>query len=169
MGCIASLSCNNYYTYSRFVCYVHYYKCRQERPPAHAQVSHILCCMRFGNRLRTAIERMLGFTNRQCAVSLLSGFLLAALLAVAIGCAAAVFAEGRITELLSESELLFDTTFTIGPLGQDASAIESSVNAKLYSALTGLGLFAAAAVISAAFTFSNIKKEPLKLLGSRGE
>jgi len=52
------------------------------------------------NKLRTAIERMLGYTKKQCAVSLLSGFLLIAALAVAAGCAAGIAAEGQITNRL---------------------------------------------------------------------
>ncbi|MDR1299634.1 MAG: hypothetical protein LBJ84_05225, partial [Oscillospiraceae bacterium] len=52
------------------------------------------------NKLRTAIERMLGFTKAQCAASLLSGFLLAAAVSTVIGCAAGLFAEGQITDKL---------------------------------------------------------------------
>ena len=120
------------------------------------------------NKMRTAIERMLGYTKRQCAVSVLSGFLLTAVIAIAIGSAAAMFAEGFVLELAAGQEY-YDTMYTVGTLGQDAEEIEITANPALSSIAAGLGLLAATALISAAFTRANLKKEPLLLLGAKNE
>lgn len=120
------------------------------------------------NKLRTAIERMLGYTKRQSAASLLSGFLLAAALAVTVGCVSGIVAEGQITDKLTSQEY-YDTSFTVGPLGRDEIELEKSTVSALYSPAAGLLLLLATASISAGFMRRNVKEEPLKLLGGRKE
>jgi putative ABC transport system permease protein len=120
------------------------------------------------NTMRTAIERMLGYTKKQCAVSLMSGFLLAAAIAVTVGCVAGIVAEGQITNRVTSQEY-YDNSFTIGPLGSDAVVLEKNASSALYSPAAGLALLLAAALISAVFMRGNVKEEPLKLLGGRKE
>jgi hypothetical protein len=120
------------------------------------------------NRLRTAIERMLGYTKKQCAASLLCGFLLTAALAVAVGCAAGIIAEGQITAKLVSQEY-YDTSFTIGSLGGGGIELEKSAISALFSPFAGLALLIVTALVSSAFMHGNVKQEPLRLLGGRKE
>ena len=120
------------------------------------------------NKLRTAIERMLGYTKKQCAVSLLSGFLLIAASAVTVGCVAGIVAEGQITQRLVSQEY-YDTSFTVGPLGSDSAELEKTTVSALFSPAAGLALLIVTGLISAAFMRGNTRKEPLKLLGGRQE
>jgi hypothetical protein len=120
------------------------------------------------NKLRTAVERMLGYTKRQCAASLLSGFLLAAAIAVAIGCGAGVYAEGAITKSVSSKEY-YDTSYTIGPLGDGGAAIPESAASALYSPAAGLALLIVTCAVSGAFMRGNVSAEPLAALSGKGE
>ncbi len=120
------------------------------------------------NKMRTAIERMLGYTKRQSAASLLSGFLLAAVLAVTVGCVAGILAEGQITDKLTSQEY-YDTSYTIGPLGCGRIELEKNTVSALYAPAAGLALLLVTGLISAAFVHGNVKEEPLKLLGGRKE
>jgi hypothetical protein len=118
------------------------------------------------NKSRSAIERMLGYTKKQCAASLLSGFLLTAALSMAIGCALGACAEGMITESITSREY-YDTSFTVGPLGREGVNFRDSDVSPLYAPGTGLVLWLVTGLISAAFTRGSVKEEPLKLLGGK--
>ena len=118
------------------------------------------------NKMRTAIERMLGYTKKQCAVSLLSGFFVSALIAVAVGCAAGVLAQGYITGGIAQ-QAYFDTSFTIGPLGQYGMQLEEAGISAFYAPISGLALLIECVIVSAIFMRGNVKEEPLKLLGGK--
>jgi hypothetical protein len=120
------------------------------------------------NRLRTAVERMLGYTKRQCAASLLSGFLLAAAIAVAIGCGAGAYAEGEITKSVSSKEY-YDTSYTIGPLGESGAQLEDTGVSPLYAPAAGLLLLLVTCAVSGAFMRGNVSREPLAVLGGKAE
>ena len=120
------------------------------------------------NIMRTAIERLLGYTSRQCAVSLLSGFLLAAILSVAVGCAAGILTERLITDSI-DSQVYFDTSFTIGPLGQNVIKFEEPKTSMIYAPVAGMLQLIATVIVSLVFMRANVKKEPLILLGGREE
>lgn len=120
------------------------------------------------NKMRTAIERMLGYTKKQCAASLLSGFLLVAALAVTIGCVAGIAAEGQITKRLTSQDY-YDISYTIGPLGRDGVELEENAVSVLYSPAAALALLLVTGLISSAFIRGNVKEEPLRLLGGRKE
>ena len=120
------------------------------------------------NKMRTAIERMLGYTKRQCAASLLSGFLLVAIIAIVIGCAAGMLVEGRITDSL-KGEQQYDTTYSMGVTDEGEAELELVSISSLYSPASGAALLLATALISAAFVRAGIKHEPLLLLGSKNE
>jgi predicted lysophospholipase L1 biosynthesis ABC-type transport system permease subunit len=118
------------------------------------------------NRMRTAIERMMGYTKKQCAASLLCGFLLAAALSVALGCAVGAVAQGQITDGLVSREY-YDTSFTTGVLGSEGVALVETDVSSLFSPIAGLALLTVMGVVSAAFMRGNVKQEPLALLGER--
>jgi hypothetical protein len=120
------------------------------------------------NKLRTAVERMLGHTKRQCAASLLSGFLLAAALAAAAGCAAGIAAEGQITDKLTSQEY-YDTAFTMGLLGSGGAKPAETPMSAPAAAASGLALLLVTGAVSAAFTRANVNAEPLRLLGGGKE
>ncbi|NLA86897.1 MAG: hypothetical protein GX847_06350 [Clostridiales bacterium] len=120
------------------------------------------------NKMRTAIERMLGYTKKLSAISLLSGFFLAAALAVTVGCVIGIVAEGQITAKLTSQEY-YDTSYTIGPLGHDGIELEKDSISALYAPAAGLALLLVTGLISTAFIRGNVKEEPLKLLGGRKE
>ena len=120
------------------------------------------------NKTRSAYERALGYTKKQCAVSLLSGFLLAAAVAIAVGGAAGVYMEGRITSGLLYQEL-YDTSYTIGPLGRGDVTIDEFDAPAAYAPLAGLALLIATAAISSAFMYANLKDEPLIMLSGKQE
>ena len=118
------------------------------------------------NIMRTAIERLLGYTKAQCTVSLLTGFLLSAVFSVAVGCTAGVLAERLITDSI-ETQVYFDTSFTIGPLGQTVATFEAPEISAVYAPAAGLLLLIVTAIVSFVFMLDNLRKEPLKLLSMR--
>jgi hypothetical protein len=120
------------------------------------------------NKLRTAIERTIGYTKKQCVVSLLSGFLITAALAVAVGCAAGAIAEGRITDRLASQEY-YSTKYTIGPIRSGGVELEEDTVSALFSPAAGLALLALTGLVSVAFVRGNVKQEPLMLLSGRKE
>jgi len=115
------------------------------------------------NKLRTAIERMLGYSRKQCVVSLLAGFLLAAVLAITLGSAVGLFTESKITGTLATQEY-YDTSFTQGAL-KDSVDISDISASPAFAPLVGLALFAVIALISLVFIRRNINEEPLVILG----
>jgi hypothetical protein len=118
------------------------------------------------SKMRTAIERMLGYTKKQCAASLLWGFLLAAALSVAAGCAIGAVAQGQITDSLVSREY-YDMSFTTGVLGSESVALVENDVSALFSPVAGAALLAVTGVVSAVFIRGNVKQEPLALLGGR--
>ena len=118
------------------------------------------------NRTRTAIERMLGFTKMQCAASLLAAFLLAAVLAVAAGSVTGAYAEKRISDSVATKDY-YDTTCTIGPLGEKGKGLEVVEVSPLYAPAAGAALLALTVIVSAFFMRGNVKGEPLKLLSGK--
>ena len=118
------------------------------------------------NRLRTAIERMLGFTKGQCAASLLSGFFIIAFAAIICGCALSARAESIVISRL-EGQEYYDTTFTMGMVEEDAIEVEIVAVSSLYAPAIGLIMVVATSLIAGVFARSSIKAEPLLLLQAR--
>jgi hypothetical protein len=118
------------------------------------------------NKIRTAIERMLGYTKKQCVASLLCGFLLVAALSVAVGCFIGVKAQGQITDSLVSREY-YDMSFTTGVLGSEGVALVETAASALFSPVAGLALLVVTGLVSVAFIHGNVKQEPLGLLGER--
>ncbi len=126
-----------------------------------------------GQRQRIAVERLLGQTKRQCAVSLLSGFLLLAVLGAGAGSAAGWMATGRAVKA-TERTTEFDTSFSNAVIAQaepqetDFLAAGQESGAKV-AAAAGAGIFLAAVLIGSGFLRQALGKEPLQLLGELEE
>lgn len=118
--------------------------------------------------LRTAIERMLGMTKRQCTVSLLSGLLfLAALGAVAGSGAGAVLTRTVLNH--SDKGVVYDMTYSAGTKEKEKEnvleeqGLEQTDIAK-GAVMVSVLMIVTAGGISAGFMRKNLKKEPLVLM-----
>jgi len=120
------------------------------------------------NKQRTAIERMLGYTKKQSTVSLLSGFLITAAIAITIGCTIGVFTEKYIADNAMSKEY-FSSSFTIGPLDAEAIEMEFGASSVLFAPIIGVMLLLLTGIIAIVFTVRNTKEEPLQLLSRSDE
>lgn len=126
-----------------------------------------------GQQERIAVERLLGRTRKQCAVSILTGLLILA----AAGCAAGSISGWMATEKAvkaTERTTKFDTTFSNAVIDQgdeDERKAQTTVvkNDAWMAAGAGCGMLLAAAVVSAGFMRQVLKKEPLQILGKLEE
>ena len=121
---------------------------------------------------RTAIERSLGMSRRQCIVSLLTGILLLAAAGSFAGSAAGCRLTGEVVGRM-EAGGHYDTRYSNGIMGvegnnEEAIVLDASAN-KAVTAASGGGLFIMAFLISFGMAVGNLKKEPLELLGKREE
>lgn len=119
-------------------------------------------------KMRSAIERMLGFSKRKSAASLLSGFLLVAVLAIAIGCTAGYFAGTRLSQNTSMG-VYYDTDFTSGHVEEEPPDVDGQTLPVWYSVMVGAILFVTTCLVSVVFMHGNLKEEPLKMLSSKKE
>ena len=118
------------------------------------------------NKTRTAIERTLGYTNMQCITSLLLCFILAAAVSVIVGVFVGIRFEGTIANgLLNEG--YYDTTYTAGVMGQEIEGLDAQTASPLLPFAIGFSMLLATFIASVCYMLSNLRKEPLKMLGSR--
>lgn len=119
---------------------------------------------------RTAIERSLGASKRECAGSILSGILLIAALGCVLGSMAGWLLTGRFANAMTD-EHIFDTTFSAGMVYDDSEEeVETLTDGNLtVTAFAGASLFVFALILSAVSTAGNLKEEPLRLLSARAE
>ncbi len=117
-------------------------------------------------KMRTAIERMLGMNERQCMVSLLGGFLTVAAIAIVLGCAIGFVASKQFTKVSGEG--IYDTTFSSTQTG-DAGQVETPEISVVYTFAAGGALFLLTLLVAVQATRKNVREEPLALLGSRRE
>lgn len=121
---------------------------------------------------RTAIERSLGMSKKQCAISLLSGILIIALAGGAVGSAAGYFLTGGATERLVDQskEDAYDTSFSSWVnTGDNKAAFETDTQKSSPLLCVGVGAFIllASACIATVYVRGNLKIEPLILLSTR--
>ena len=118
--------------------------------------------------MRTAIERSLGMSKRQCLWSLLSGILLLSLLGILAGSVAGYFGMSQAAEQITKVER-FDRRYSNGMLTTGEQAEVSYIISGDWKvcALSGLGTFVLAAGCALAESRKNLSREPLVLLGSR--
>ncbi len=116
-----------------------------------------------GQKRRTAIERSLGCSKRECLSSLLTGILLVAAIGCIIGCLGGYFLTGAAANRLGSSEI-FSRRYSVGAidLGEE---IEQVMNGELLvTSISFLLLFFFTALISGTSAWRNLKEEPLALL-----
>ena len=123
-------------------------------------------------RKRTAIERSLGMTKKQCTVSLLIGILVVVIPACIIGGYLSSLVSGYAYEQInaSQTEEAFDTTFSDWVKSGDAQSIADftmDTQAGLDNVYIGTLFIPVALLIALLNIRSNLKSEPLKLLGEK--
>ena len=133
----------------------------------------ILFCHLFitKQRKRTAIERSLGMTKKQCAASLLTGILVIVIPACLIGSAISYELTGFAAEKMTaaHTEQAYNTTFSDWVAGADTEDESAEVNmsSSIEKSLAGLGVIPVAVAIALWNIRTNLKSEPLKLLGEK--
>ena len=125
-----------------------------------------------GQRGRIAVERLLGQTKRQCALSLLTGFFLLAAAGTGAGCGAGQMATGRAVKA-AEQTTEFDAAFSNAVIVQTDTKENMLPAAKEKhgpgAAAAGIGMLLGAALIGFGVMRQELKKEPLKMLGEMEE
>ena len=124
-------------------------------------------------RKRTAIERSLGMSKRQCRVSLLAGVLAVTLLAAGIGTAAGAvmmntYHENAAQETSAED---YDPAYSLwlkSKTAQEDMTKDFRAPGWLYG-LVPLALMGAVGVLSVGMVNRNLKVEPIYLLSSKAE
>ncbi len=121
---------------------------------------------------RTAVERSMGMGKKQCIVSLLTGLLLLCTVGCTLGSAAGSLLTREVVQGM-ETGGHYDTRYSNGVMaveGNEAEEIvlDDSVNIAV-AAASGIGVLAAAVLLSLFLIRGNLKKEPLELLGRREE
>lgn len=124
-------------------------------------------------KYRTAIERSMGMSKKQCAVSLLTGIMLLSTIGSFAGSISGFLLTSQAVEKMEDVQR-FDDTFSIGSLDYedeaDEEVITTTPNSDVGSSiLIGFAMIVLTFVISAWNIRKNLKEEPLKLLSSREE
>ena len=134
----------------------------------------ILFCHLFitKQRKRTAIERSLGMTKKQCTASLLTGILVIVIPACIIGSVVSGTLSGYAFEQINatQSQDAFDTMFSDWVNSADAEMITDvalDTQAGMEYAYAGALFIPLALLIALLNIRSNLKSEPLKLLGEK--
>ncbi len=126
-----------------------------------------------GQQQRIAVERLLGQTKRQCAVSILTGFFVLAALGAAAGSAAGWMSTDQAVKA-AEKTAEFDTTFSNAVIAQTDTEEVDIPEAGQKSdpgtaAAAGIGILLAAVLIGSGFMRQALRKEPLQILGELEE
>ncbi len=113
---------------------------------------------------RTAIERSLGSSKRQCMASLLTGIWLTAAAGCIAGSLLGALLTGAVANKLSNADV-FDRTYSAGVINVEEQPEEQKMNGEfLISAASCGGMLLFTAAVSSAFAWKNLKEEPLALL-----
>jgi len=116
---------------------------------------------------RTAIERTLGLTRRQCAVSLLSGFMVIVLAASMIGCVGGTLCAENITEKTQEQEhFIYDMEYSVWTEEPQHSLKTDVSGEQAFFVMLITILFQLLISFAMGFVFikKNMKKGPMELL-----
>ena len=124
-------------------------------------------------RKRTAIERSLGMSKRQCRVSLLAGVLAVTVLAAGIGTAAGAVMMNAYHESAGQASALddYDPSYSLwlkSKTAQEDMTKDFRAPGWLYG-LVPLALIGAVGVLSLGMVNRNLKVEPIYLLSSKAE
>lgn len=94
-----------------------------------ATIAFLMYFMIWKQRRRTAVERALGMTNRQCAVSLLSGIVLLTAVCGTAGAAIGMQMDRAVQKAAVSGEEEFSTAYTKGILEEEGRAGEGTSSA----------------------------------------
>ena len=130
-----------------------------------------------GQQERIVVERLLGRTKRQCAVSILSGMLL--LTAAGIFCGSvAGYAAAGMAKQQKETTMKFDTTYSNAVIQAAQKEMQEEIQIRseseknisiLLTAGSGGALFVMAVLIAAGYMKMTLRKEILQMLGELEE
>jgi len=120
-------------------------------------------------RKRTAIERSIGFSKRQCMGSLLSGIFLIILVGSLIGCSAGALLTNKISSETTYKSY-YDYTYGNSAISEDAEdkkEVEYDLSSMIKISFGMEGIILLIGItISIIMISSNLKKEPLELLAT---
>lgn len=94
-----------------------------------ATIAFLMYFMIWKQKRRTAVERALGMTNRQCAVSLLSGIVLLTAVCGTAGAAVGMQMDRAVQKAAVSGEEEFSTAYTKGILEEEGRAGEGTSSA----------------------------------------
>ena len=117
-----------------------------------------------GQKERIAVERLMGRTKRQCALSILSGMLVLSAAGCIAGSAAGWLASGKAAQEAGDT-LEFDRTYSDNTIANTEPEDTGEPPGAVLPCVTGGMLLAASAVISAGYMGRVLRKEPLRMLG----
>ena len=117
-----------------------------------------------GQKERIAVERLMGRTKRQCAVSILAGMLVLSTAGCIAGSAAGWLASAKAAEEAADT-LEFDRTYSDNVIANTKPEKTGKPPGAVLSCVTGGVLLAASAVISAGYMGRVLRKEPLRMPG----
>ena len=117
-----------------------------------------------GQRERIAVERLMGRTKRQCAVSILTGMILLSAAGCAVGSAAGWLASGKAAQHVGDT-VEFDRAYSDNVIVNTEPESEAKQAGPVLPCITGGILLAASAAVSGGYMGKVLRKEPLRMLG----
>ncbi len=117
-----------------------------------------------GQKERIAVERLMGRTKRQCALSILSGMLVLSAAGCIVGSAAGWLASGKAAQEAGDT-LEFARTYSDNAIANTEPEDTGEPPGAVLPCVTGGMLLAASVVISAGYMGRVLRKEPLRMLG----
>ena len=123
-------------------------------------------------RRRTAIERALGMSRRECRTSLLAGIMILTVIAACMGGAVGGIANERMLNAASLEEDYFNTMYSKGIVGNENGELSVAANQDI---VRNSIVFAVSTEVLGVFAMSllligrNLKVNPIQLLGAREE
>ena len=116
-----------------------------------------------GQKRRTAIERSLGSSKRECMCSLLTGILLVAAVGCIIGCLSGFFLTGAVADKMGSPQI-FNRLFSNGAINSEVQTEQAMSGESMVTTVSFLFLFSFTTLISGTTAWRNLKEEPLALL-----
>lgn len=136
-----------------------------------AVISLVLYFYIIKQRKRTAIERALGMTNRQCALSLLAGILLLTAVGAVAGCATGEIISGIVQDRVLSADRYFSTAYSRGLVNVNGNAPEAMMEINggwMPFLFTAIGTMVLVLLLSLALIRKNLSIAPICLLSLKG-
>ena len=117
-----------------------------------------------GQKERIAVERLMGRTKRQCALSILSGMLVLSAAGCIAGSAAGWLASGKAAQEAVDT-LEFDRTYSDNAIANTEPEDTGEPPGAVLPCVAGGVLLAASAAVAGGYMRAVLRKEPLRMLG----